>query len=203
MRKRSLATVFQYAVTITTLMLAAPVVAQAPPTAQNIIPDAITYATQGKISSLDPGAGTLIITPENQSPIPMTVAPGVSLGDLADGDVASVHYTRTVTFAVGNAPVTATGTATVAQAAQNPADIATATTPTMIIGRVVKINGPSSVDVVNNNGGGIYTIKTTQPSRMTAIAKLKVGDSVTVHVSPIVATSLAKCGLFGKGLFGC
>ena len=48
-----------------------------------------------------------------------------------------------------------------------------------------------------------YTIKTTQSSRMAAIAKLKVGDSVTVHVSPIVATSIAKCGLFGKGLFGC
>ena len=67
----SLATVFQYAVAITTLMLAAPVVAQTPPTAQNIIPDGISYATQGKISALDPGAGTLIITPENQSPIPM------------------------------------------------------------------------------------------------------------------------------------
>ncbi len=199
----SLATVFQYAVAITTLMLAAPVVAQTPPTAQNIIPDGISYATQGKISALDPGAGTLIITPENQSPIPMAVAPGVSLGDLENGDVASVHYTRTVTFTVGNAPVTATGTTTVAQAAQNPADIATATTPTVIVGRVVKINSPSSVDVVNNNGGGIYTIKTTQPSRMAAIAKLKVGDSVTVNVSPIVATSVAKCGLFGKGLFGC
>ena len=40
MRKRSLATVFQHAVAITMLLLAAPVVAQAPPTAQNIIPDA-------------------------------------------------------------------------------------------------------------------------------------------------------------------
>ena len=125
MRKQlSLVTAFHYAVAITTLMLAAPVVAQAPPTAQNIIPDAISYATQGKVSALDPGAGTLIITPENQSPIPMAVAPGVSLGDLENGDVASVHYTRTVTFTVGNAPVTATGTTTVAQAAQNPADIA-------------------------------------------------------------------------------
>jgi hypothetical protein len=54
-----------------------------------------------------------------------------------------------------------------------------------------------------NNGGGIYTIKTTQPSRMAAIAKLKVGDSVTVNVSLIIATSVAKCGLFDKGLFGC
>ncbi len=60
----SLATVFQCAVAITTLMLAAPVVAQAPPTAQNIIPDGISYATQGKIPALDPGAGTLTITPE-------------------------------------------------------------------------------------------------------------------------------------------
>jgi hypothetical protein len=55
----------------------------------------------------------------------------------------------------------------------------------------------------NNNGGGIYTIKTTQPSREAAIAKLQVGDSITVNVSPVVATSVAKCGLFGKGLFGC
>ena len=73
----------------------------------------------------------------------------------------------------------------------------------MIVGRVVKLNGPASVDVVNNDGGGIYTIKTTQPARMAAIAKLKVGDSVTVNVSPITATSVAKCGLFGLGLVGC
>jgi len=194
---------FYYAMAITAFMLTAPAVAQAPPTAQNILPDSISYATQGKVSDLDPGAETLVITPEHQSPIPMTVAPGVSLEDLENGDVVSVHYTRTVTFNVGNAPVTATGTTTVAQAAHNPANIATATTPTEIIGRVVKVNGPSSIDVVNNDGGGIYTVKTTQPSRIAAIAKLKVGDSVTVHVSPIVATSLAKCGLFGKGLFGC
>jgi hypothetical protein len=57
--------------------------------------------------------------------------------------------------------------------------------------------------VVNNDGGGIYTIKTTQPAREAIIAKLKVGDSITVNVSPILATSIATCGLFGKGLFGC
>ena len=189
--------------TVAMLILAVPVAAQAPPTAQNIIPDSISYATQGKISDLDPGAETLTITPDHQSPIPMTVAPGVSLDDLENGDVASVHYTRTVTFTIGNTPTTATGTTTVTQAAHNPTDIATATTPTVILARVVKINSPSSIDVANNDGGGIYTIKTTQHSREAAIAKLKVGDTITVHVSPIVATSVAKCGLFGKGLFGC
>ena len=199
----SLATMSQYAVAITTLMLAAPVVAQAPPTAQNIIPDGISFATEGTLQALDPGAGTLTVAPKDQTPIQMTVAPGVSLAGIAQGDFASVHYTRTVTFTTGNAPVTATGNTTVAQAVQNPADLRTATTPTVIIGRVVKLDTPSSVDVVNNNGGGIYTIKTTQPARIAAIAKLKVGDSVTVNVSPIIATSIAKCGLFGMGLFGC
>jgi hypothetical protein len=203
MRKLSLATALLCAVAVTPLMLSAPVVAQAPPTAQNVIPDGITYATQGKLQAVDPGAGTLTLAPDNMPPIPMTVAPGVSLGGLDVGDVASVHYTRTVTFVVAspNAPAASTGTMTVGQVAQSPADIATSAA--MIVGRVVKVNSPDSIDVVNNNGGGIYTIKTTQSAREAAIAKLKVGDSITVNVSPIVATSVAKCGLFGKGLFGC
>ena len=46
----------------------------------------------------------------------------------------------------------------------------------VIVGRVVRLDSPSSIDVVNNNGGGIYTIKTTQASREAAIAKLKVGE---------------------------
>jgi hypothetical protein len=74
---------------------------------------------------------------------------------------------------------------------------------TSVVGRVVKLNGPTSFDVVNANGGGIYTIKTTNPTREAAITLLKVGDSMTVSVSPLIATSVAKCGLFGKGLFGC
>ena len=55
----------------------------------------------------------------------------------------------------------------------------------MVVGRVVKLNGPTSFDVVNANGGGIYTIKTTNPTREAAIAAMKVGDSITVSVSPL------------------
>ncbi|MFL5283063.1 MAG: hypothetical protein ACJ8AW_19245, partial [Rhodopila sp.] len=58
---------------------------------------------------------------------------------------------------------------------------------TRIAGRVVKLNGPTSFDVVNANGGGIYTIKTTNPAREAAIGMLKVGDSVTASISPITA----------------
>ncbi|MFL5279804.1 MAG: hypothetical protein ACJ8AW_02100 [Rhodopila sp.] len=184
------------------LILPASVAAQPNPTMTNVVPDGGNFATQGKIQALDPGASTLTIAPESSPPIPMTVAPGVNLTDISVGDVASVHYTRSVTFVVG-APSVAVpqATTTVGQVAQTPGGIGAGAST--IVGRVVTLNGPTSFDVVNANGGGIYTIKTTNPAREAAIGMLKVGDSVTASVSPITATSVAKCGLFGKGLFGC
>jgi hypothetical protein len=207
-RKLSLAatvtTALACAAAFTPCMLSSPVAAQSNPTMTNVIPDGGEFATQGKIQALDPGAGTLTIVPDSGSPIPMTVGPGVNLTNISVGDVASVHYTRAVTFVVGGANVAVAqvpATATVEQVAQTVGGIGA--TSAVIVGRVVKLNGPSSFDVVNANGGGIYTIQTTNPTREAAIGLLKVGDSVTVSVSPIIATSVAKCGLFGKGLFGC
>jgi hypothetical protein len=188
----------------TPLMLSTPVAAQTDPTMTNVIPDGGNFATQGKIQALDAGASTLTLAPESGAPVPMTVAPGVNLSDVSVGDVASVHYTRSVTFVVGS-PNVAVGqipaTSTVGQVAQTPGGIGPSAA--VIVGRVVKLDGPTSFDVVNANGGGIYTIKTTNPTREVAIGMLKVGDSVTASISPIIATSVAKCGLFGKGLFGC
>jgi hypothetical protein len=207
-RKLSLAaavtTALACAAAFTPLMPSAPVAAQSNPTMTNVVPDGGNFATQDKIQAMDPGASTLTVLPEGSPPIPMTVAPGVGLSDISVGDVASVHYTRSVTFVVGSpnvatAQVPATGT--VGQVAQTPGGIGPGAAT--IVGSVVKLNGPSSFDVVNPNGGGIYTIKTTNPTREAAIGLLKAGDSITVSVSPIVATSVAKCGLFGKGLFGC
>jgi hypothetical protein len=109
-----------------------------------------------------------------------------------------------VTFVVAGPNVSVShvpATATVEQVAQTLGGIGS--DPAVIVGRVVKLNGPNSFDVVNANGGAVYTIKTTNPSREAAIGLLKVGDSVSVSVSPIIATAVAKCGLFGKGLFGC
>jgi hypothetical protein len=192
------------AAAFTPLMLSTPVAAQTDPTMTNVVPDGGEFAAQGKIQALDPGASTLTLVPESSPPIPMTVAPGVNLTNVSVGDVASVHYTRSVTFVVGspNVPVGQVPvTSTVEQVAQTPGGIGY--NAAVIVGRVVKLNGPTSFDVVNANGGGIYTIKTTNPTREAAIALLKVGDSMTVSVSPLIATSVAKCGLFGKGLFGC
>lgn len=192
------------AAAFTPLLLSSPVAAQTSPTMTNVVPDGGEYAAQGKIQALDPGASTLTLVPESSPPVPMIVAPGVNLTDVSVGDVASVHYTRSVTFVVGS-PQVPVGqvpvTNTVGQVAQTPGGIGY--NSAVVVGRVVKLNGPTSFDVVNANGGGIYTIKTTNPTREAAIALLKVGDSMTVSVSPVIATSVAKCGLFGKGLFGC
>lgn len=189
---------------LTPLLYAASAAAQTHPAMTNVVPDGGEFAAQGKIQALDPGALTLTIVPESSDPIPMTVAPGVDLTAISVGDVADVHYKRSVTFVVGspNVPVGQVPvSSTVEQIAQTPGGIGY--NAAVVVGRVVKLNGPTSFDVVNANGGGIYTIKSSDPSRQTAIALLKVGDSITVSVSPLIATSVAKCGLFGKGMFGC
>jgi hypothetical protein len=136
--------------------------------------------------------------------VPLRVAPGVNLSGISIGDVASVRYARSVTFILAS-PNAVIGqiaaTSTVGQVVQTPGGIRTGAA--VIVGRVVKLNSPSRFDVVNSNGSAIYTLETTDPLRQAAMGLLKVGDSVTVSVSPIIATSVAKCGLFGKGLFGC
>jgi hypothetical protein len=180
------------------------VAAQTNPMMTNVIPDGGEFAVQGKLTALDPGAGALTIAPQSGGEMPMTVAPNIDLSNVSVGDVADVHYTRSVTFVlgtpqlpVGEVPVTST----VDEIARTPGGIGF--NPAVIVARVTQLNGPGSIDVVNANGGGIYSIRTTNPSRQAVIGQLHVGDSVTVHVSPLIATSVAKCGLFGKGWFGC
>jgi hypothetical protein len=178
--------------------------AQDNPTMTNIVPEGGTYSAQGKLQALDPGALTLTLVTDKAGPIPMTVAPGIDLSNVSVGDVVSVHYTRSVTFVVASPNVSVANvpaTATVGQVARTPGGIGP--DPATIVGRVTKLNGPASFDVVNANGGGIYTINVTNPARQAAVGMLKAGDSVTVSVSPLIVNSIAKCGPFGMGLFGC
>jgi hypothetical protein len=185
-------------------IISTPAAAQSNPTMTNVVPDGGNFATRGRIEAMDPIASMLTIVPDASPPVPMSIGPGVNLTNISVGDVASVHYTRSVTFVVGspNAAVAQVpATTTVGQVAQIAGGIGAGAA--VIVGRVVKLDDASSFDVINADGGGIYTVQTTNPARQAAIGMLKVGDSITVSISPIVATSVAKCGLFGKGLFGC
>src|SRR6202012_2158541 len=98
----------------------------------------------GKIQALDAGASTLTIVPESSPPVAMTVAPEVDLSSISVGDVADVHYTRSVTFVVAgpNVPVAQVpATTTVEGVAQTPGGIGSGAA--VIVGRVVNLNGPS------------------------------------------------------------
>jgi hypothetical protein len=50
---------------------------------------------------------------------------------------------------------------------------------------------------VVNADEGLYSAYTINPTRRTVIVLVKVGNAVIASVSLIVATSVAKCGLFG------
>ena len=194
---------FTCATTLSPSMQANQAEAQANPTLTNVIPDGGHYAAQGKLQALDPAAMTLTLVSGKAGPVPMVIAPGVDFSDVSVGDVADVQYTRSVTFVVADRNIDVANvpaTATVGQVAQAPG---IGPEPTTIVGRIVKVNGTDSFDVVNANGGGIYTIKVINPARQQAVKILKVGDSLTVSVSPLIATSIAKCGVFGMGLLGC
>src|SRR3954447_18642894 len=189
---------------VTVILPSGQAAAQSNPTMTNVIPQGGHYSAQGKIQALDPGASTLTLVSEKGGQLPMTIAPGADVSGVSVGDVADVHYTRSVTFVLASPNVnvsTVQTTGTVGQYAQTPGGIGP--NAATIVGRIVKVDGPSSFDVVNNNGGGIYTVKVTNPTRQEAVKLLKAGDSVTVSVSPLIATSVAKCGVFGMGVFGC
>ena len=187
-----------YAAALTPIVVSTPAAAQANPTMTNVIPEGGSFAVKGNVQAIDPGARTLTIVPSSGSPLPMTAGPGVSLGNLSTGDTVSAHYSRTVTFLVGtpNVAVPPTeDTKTVGQVAQTPGGIGP--DAAVISGTVVKLDSASSFDVVNVNGGGVYTIQVTDPARLAIVKTLKVGDSVTVSIGPLVLTSVAKCGWFG------
>ena len=47
-----------------------------------------------------------------------------------------------------------------------------------------------SVDVINPSGGGVYTIKVTNPARAAMLETLNVGDTITAVVSQALAVSI-------------
>jgi hypothetical protein len=168
------------------------------PTMTNVVPDGGEFSVQGKVLALDPATLTLTIASKTGPEIPMTVAPNVDLTDLSVGNTVDVHYTRSVTFVIGPSHLSANEvpvTSTVDEIAHTPGGIGF--NAAVVVARVVKVNGPESFNIVNDNGGGVYTVVSTNPSRQAAFGMVKAGDSITVSVSPLIATSVAKCGFFG------
>jgi hypothetical protein len=176
--------------------MAQAVAAPANPTMTNVIPDSGTFAVTGRVHAINPAARTLTIAPSSGQPVQLTVPAGINLDGLSTGDHVSGHYTREVTFVVGTSDAgTPRATETVGQAARTPGGIGPGAT--MVVGRVIKVEGPGAFDIVNIDGGGVYTVRATDPTRITALSAVKSGDSMTASVGALTLTSLARCNLFG------
>ena len=172
--------------------------APANPTMTNVIPDGGSFAVAGRVQAINPAARTITVAPSSGAPVPLTAPAGVSLDGISSGDHVSAHYSRTVTFVVGTPDAgTARATETVGQMARTPGGIDS--NAHVIVGRVLKVDGPGLIEVVNVNGGGVYNVRATDPARVAALSGVKAGDSVTVSVGALTLTSIARCGLFGLG----
>jgi hypothetical protein len=194
------AAAFVCAIATTPLSGLRPAAAQGNPTMTNVVPDGGTYATTGKVYAYNPGAHSITIAPAVGGEVmPMVIPPGVTLdSDVEVGDYVSVHYSRTVNIIVSTpkAPLPTLPTETVEKLATSPGGFGT--TAATVTGTVTKINGPGSINIVDHSGGGVYTVKTNDPARRALLNGLKVGETVTVKVGPLVLTALAECGLFGQ-----
>lgn len=166
------------------------------PTMTNVIPDGGNFAVNGRVTAINADARTLTIAPSSGAPLPMTAPASVSLAGISMGDHVSAHYSRTVVFVVGTPQAgTPSPTETVSTVARTPGGIGPGAE--VIVGRVVKVDGPGALDIVNVTGGGIYTIRATDPARLAVLAAVRVGDSVTASIGPFTLTSIATCSMFG------
>lgn len=176
-------------------MAPSPAAAQGNPVATNVIPEGGSFATQGRVTAVT--ANSITIMPASNRALPMTVAHGVSLHGISVGDHVSTHYSRSVaiTIAPPSARPARISTEAIGQLMRTPGGVGP---EAMVLqGIVTKIDSPTSFEIVNSTGGGVYTIHVTDPARVAQLREIGVGDTITVSVGPLVLTAIARCGWFG------
>lgn len=186
--------------TCTTILLPVGVFgAEAPgnATVSNIIPDGGTGAIEGKVESIDPHARQITVVSASGKALDLVAGPSIRLDNLEPGDSVDARYNRTVLWVVtpATAPVPPGATQELGNVVQTPSVVGSGAA--QISGRVVKIDPGHSFDVVDATGGGIYTIVVTDPSKIAMLSTVKVGTGITVSLSPLMITSMEKCGWFG------
>jgi hypothetical protein len=178
------------------LPLAYPASAQGLPPQPNPItspvpaPEAKTF--HAKVTAINAQAGTVGLAGANGQKLTLKVAPTVDLSQLKVGDIVNAKYYRSVVFVVSTpgAPVPENEIIRVtAQPVRTAGDDVLQLT--RITATVVGIDlAAHSVDVVDPSGGAVRTVVVTDPARIAALPKLKVGDNVTVVVSQALLVNL-------------
>ncbi len=170
--------------------------AQSTPTITNLVPESESVTIHAKITAIDPATRAITLRGAAGHEVKLVAGPAVRLELLKSGDTVNARYYRSVAFIVkppsgGNGtPVSDDQVTTVvAQPAIVPGGIGVKVIK--VTGTVVGIDlAAHSLDVVSAGGGAVYTVDVTDPTRMTALSKLKMGDSITVVVSQALAVSI-------------
>ena len=189
-----------------------PAAAQTNPVVPSMIPESASETIYARIEAINPGTREVTLTAADGHTVPVIAEGQVSLDNLKVGDKVQAHYYRSVAFLVSKSMHAQKGQTTELppEQAQLISQHAEAKTPdgmslpmTQITGLIVGVHPQgNSVDVVNPNGGGVYTIQGSDPSRGLMIRSLKVGDTVTAVISPAIATSIEPEKGFFANLFG-
>jgi hypothetical protein len=169
------------------------------PVVPSMIPESVAQTVYARIVTVDPISREVILNTFDGATLSVIAAPQVSLENLNAGDRMDVRYHRSVAFLVAkgttpggpatNLPPEQAGLLARREQAQIPDG--PSVSMTHIVGLVVGVNpGSQRVDVVNPNGGAVYSIQASDPSRAAVIVSLKVGDVVTAVISPPIATSI-------------
>jgi hypothetical protein len=171
--------------------------AQGNPTVLNIIPDGGTGAIEGKVQSVDPISRQITVVAGSGKALDLVAGPSIRLDNIEPGDSVDARYNRTVLWVVTppSASVPPGATEDLTNVARTPGIVGSGAA--QISGRVIKIDPGHSFDVVDATGGAVYTIVVTDPGKIAMLPALKVGTGITVSLSPLMISSMEKCGWFG------
>ncbi len=166
----------------------------------NVVPENAAVTIHAKITAIDPATRQITLTGRSGTPVTVTAGPNVRMEMLKVGDVVDAQFYRSVAFFVSQPGVTAPENE-VEQALARPVNApgGVAVKVSRISGLIVGIDlSAHSVEIVNPEGGRVYTVDVTDPARQAALPMLKVGDTVTAVVSEALAVSVqpAKKSLF-------
>ncbi len=175
------------------------------PTLTNVIPQAAAVTIHARISALDPKSREVTLEGGSGAKIVVLAGPAVRLDMLKVGDTVNARYYRSVGFLVvppsQGTGVPGPGANEIAQIMARPAEApgGIGLRVTKVSGTVVGIDAADhTIDLINPSGGGVYTVKVTDPDRIAMLPKLSVGDTVTAVISQALAVSIepAQKGLF-------
>lgn len=190
--RRSLLVALFSAACLLPLAASLPAAAGDNPTYANVIPHAAAVTLHARITGIYHETRQVTLTGRSGTPVTRVAGPMVRLEMLKVGDAVNATYYRSVAFVVSAAgtPIPEDEAKfAMARSAEAPGGVAV--TVTRVSGLVVGIDlAAHSLDLVDPRGAGVYTIEVVDPARHAQMSSLKLGDTITVVVSQILAVSI-------------